>query len=87
MKTEVPRPIVEPVEEVAADLRRLASVVGDRERSSVVRLSARLAYLDRLRVACDQLEVRHSIDTLRGLYRRFEVQRCERELSRRGLVL
>lgn len=83
----VPWATVEPIEIVAADLRRLADVVTDPGRSALVRLSARLAYLDRLRAACCQLEVAHSIDRLRGLHRRFEVQRCERELARRGLAL
>ena len=87
MSAQTVRATTEPVEVVASDLRRLASVVADPERSSLVRLSARLAYLDRLRVACEQLEVGHSIDALRGLHRRFEVKRCERELARRGLVL
>jgi len=77
----------DPIERVAADLRRLAAVVADRERSNVVRVGARLAYLDRLRDACAQLDVTHRLDELRGLARRFEVQRCERALSRLGLVL
>ena len=77
----------DPIERLAADLRRLAAVVADPDRSNVVRVGARLAYLDRLRDACCQLEVEHRLDELRGLARRFEVQRCERALARLGLVL
>ncbi len=77
----------DPVERVAADLRRLARVSADRQRSNVVRVGARLAYLDRLRDACAQLEVHHRLDELRGTWRGLEVERCERELARRGLVL
>jgi len=78
---------VDPVERVAADLRRLSAVYADRERSNVVRVGARLAYTDRLRDACAQLEVAHRLDELRGSWRSLEVERCQRELTRRGLVL
>ncbi len=77
----------EPIEVVASDLRRLAATVADPARPAFVRATARLAFLDRLREACGQLEVPHRLDELRGQHRRFEVERCRRELVRRGLAL
>lgn len=86
-RTAATAPPYDPIERVAADLRRLSGVYADSQRSNVVRMGARLAYIDRLRDACAQLEVAHRLDDLRGSLRRFEVQRCERELGRRGLAL
>jgi hypothetical protein len=78
-----------PLEQVAANLRRLRAVVAcDAHRSAAHQMGNRLAY-DRVLVqACDMLDVQHDLGkTSTGLDRDIERFRLEAELERAGVVL
>jgi hypothetical protein len=78
-----------PIEQVAANLRRLRAVVaGDANRSAAHQMGNRLAY-DRVLVqACEMLDVPHDLDKeSAGLERDIERFRLEAELERAGVVI
>lgn len=78
-----------PLEEVAANLRRLRSVVAtDSKRSAAHQMGNRLAYDRVLAQACDMLDVQHNLSTeSMGLERDIERFRLEAELERAGVVI
>ncbi|HYP46662.1 MAG TPA: hypothetical protein VEQ66_15870 [Propionibacteriaceae bacterium] len=78
-----------PLEEVAANLRRLRRVVaGDAHRSAAHQIGNRLAYDRVLAQACDMLGVQHDLtEDCRGLERDIERIRLEAELERAGVVI
>ena len=78
-----------PIEEVAANLRRLRTVVAtDSKRSAAHQIGNRLAYDRVLAQACDMLNVPHDLDAgSSGLDRDIERFRLEAELERAGVVL
>lgn len=78
-----------PLEEVAANLRRLRRVVaGDAHRSAAHQLGNRLAYDRVLTQACDMLSVEHDLgQDCYGLDRDIERFRLEAELERVGVII
>ena len=78
-----------PLEQLAADLRRLRSLLGqDEHRSAAHQMGNRLAY-DRLMIQiCEMLHIEHELnrDSL-GVERDIERFRVEAELERAGVVL
>jgi len=78
-----------PLEQVAANLRRLRSVVaGDAHASAAHQMGNRLAYDRVLIQACEMLNVEHDLDReSTGLDRDIERFRLEAELERAGVVL
>ena len=77
-----------PIEHIAADLRRLSRArVGVASRSGVWFVAVQRAYDDRLRLACQALEVPEYLDRLDGIDREIERLRVEGELQAAGLVL
>lgn len=78
-----------PIEQVAANLRRLRAVVaGDAHRSAAHQMGNRLAYDRVLAQACDMLDVKHDLDQeSSGLERDIERFRLEAELERAGVVI
>lgn len=77
-----------PVEQLAADLRRLAAAVRDLPRgtSRARQVGLLMAYDDVLTAACRALDVRHSLATLSsGLDRDLERLRVEGALEAAGL--
>lgn len=83
------RPKGVPLEEVAANLRRLRRVVaGDAHQSAAHQMGNRLAYDRVLAQACDMLGVQHGLsEDCRGLDRDIERFRLEAELERAGVVI
>jgi hypothetical protein len=78
-----------PIEQVAANLRRLrAAVACDANRSAAHQIGNRLAY-DRVLVqACDMLGVVHDLDkNSGGIERDIERFRLEAELERAGVII
>jgi hypothetical protein len=78
-----------PIEDVAANLRRLRNVVAtDAHRSAAHQIGNRLAY-DRVLVqACEMLNVEHDLgQESTGLERDIERFRLEAELERAGVVI
>ena len=77
------------VEQLAADLRRLRSLLGqDEHRSAAHQMGNRLAY-DRLMIQiCEMLDIEHELsgDSI-GVERDIERFRVEAELERAGVVL
>jgi hypothetical protein len=83
-----PEPTHEPIEEVAADLRRLGRQrLGVAASSAVWHAAVTRAYDERLRVACQCLEVPEHLDELDGIDLEIERIRVEGELIEAGLVL
>ena len=78
-----------PLEQLAADLRRLRTVVRtDGHRSGAQQLGDRLAYDQVLMQACSMLEIEHELaDNTVGLERDIERIRIEAELERAGVMV
>lgn len=78
-----------PLEQVAANLRRLRSVVaGDAHRSAAHQMGNRLAYDRVLIQACQMLDIEHDLGReSAGLDRDIERFRIEAELERAGVVI
>ena len=78
-----------PLEQLAADLRRLRALLGqDEHRSAAHQMGNRLAY-DRLMIQiCEMLDIEHELggDSV-GVERDIERIRVEAELERAGVVL
>jgi biopolymer transport protein ExbB/TolQ len=78
-----------PIEQLAADLRRLRSILGsDAHRSAAHQMGNRLAYDKLLSQVCEMLEIEHELegDSI-GFERDIERIRVEAELERAGLIL
>ena len=78
-----------PIEQLAADLRRLRAIVGsDAHRSAAHQMGNRLAYDKLLMQVCEMLEIEHDLeaDSI-GFERDIERIRVEAELERAGLIL
>src|SRR5919107_5432650 len=78
-----------PIEQLAADLRRLRALLGqDEHRSAAHQMGNRLAY-DRLMIQiCQMLDIEHELDRdSLGVERDIERFRVEAELERAGVVL
>ena len=78
-----------PIEQLAADLRRLrAAVSHDQHRSAAHQVGNRLAY-DRILIdVCAMLEIEHELDrALHGIEQDIERVRVEAELERAGIVV
>lgn len=78
-----------PLEQVAANLRRLRGVVTrDAHRSAAHQMGDRLAYDQVLMQACEMLEIEHDLrGETAGMERDIERLRVEAELERAGVVL
>jgi hypothetical protein len=78
-----------PIEQVAANLRRLRAVVAaDANRSAAHQMGNRLAYDRVLAQACEMLNVEHDLGLeSSGLERDIERFRLEAELERAGVVI
>ena len=78
-----------PLEQVAANLRRLRVVLtGDAHRSAAHQMGNRLAYDQVLIQACGMLEIEHDLGgESAGMERDIERLRVEAELERAGVVL
>ncbi len=78
-----------PVEQLAADLRRLrVAVATDQRRSATHQLANRVAYDQLLMQACQMLNVPHElVKNTAGPERDIERIRVEAELERAGIVL
>ncbi|MET0693638.1 MAG: hypothetical protein ABWX96_21600 [Propionibacteriaceae bacterium] len=78
-----------PIEQVAANLRRLRSVVAaDAHRSAAHQMGNRLAYDRVLAQACDMLGVEHDLAiNSSGMERDIERFRLEAELERAGVII
>jgi hypothetical protein len=78
-----------PIEQLAADLRRLRAILGsDAHRSAAHQMGDRLAYDKLLRQVCEMLEIEHELDgDSIGFERDIERIRVEAELERAGLIL
>ncbi len=78
-----------PVEQLAADLRRLrVAVATDQRRSATHQLANRVAYDQLLMQACQMLNVSHELGkNTAGPERDIERIRVEAELERAGIVL
>jgi hypothetical protein len=78
-----------PIEQLAADLRRLRAILGtDAHRSAAHQMGNRLAYDKLLMQVCGMLEIEHDLagDSI-GFERDIERIRIEAELERAGLIL
>ena len=77
-----------PIETIATDLRRLRSQRdGVAQRSPVWFTAVEKAYDERLRLACDRLDIEAHLDELTGMDREIERLRVEGELEAAGLRL
>ncbi len=78
-----------PIEQLAADLRRLRMTVAtDQRRSATHQLANRVAYDQLLMQVCEMLAVPHDLDKKTGGPERdIERIRVEAELERAGIVL
>src|SRR6476620_12385286 len=78
-----------PIEQVAADLRRLrAAIAGDEHRSAAHQMGNRLAYDRVLIQACDMLGMEHELNQeTSGIERDIERLRVEADLERVGVVI
>ena len=78
-----------PIEQLAADLRRLrVAVATDHQRSATHQLANRVAYDQLLMQACEMLDVPHDLGkNTAGPERDIERLRVEAELERAGVVL
>jgi len=83
-----PAPVGPPIEQIAADLRRLGRQrLGVATRSTVWFTAVQRAYDDRLRMACRSLAIEQHLDELRGVDLEIERVRVEGELAGAGLML
>jgi len=82
-------PLGPPIEQIAADLRRLAGTLASSASSwSALRYEAtQHAYDQLLRAACRALVIEEHIDELSGVDREIERVRVEGELQAAGLVV
>ena len=78
-----------PIEQLAADLRRLRAILGtDAHRSAAHQMGNRLAYDKLLMQVCEMLEIEHDLEGESiGFERDIERIRVEAELERAGLIL
>ena len=78
-----------PIEQLAADLRRLRAILGsDAHRSAAHQMGNRLAYDKLLMQVCGMLEIEHDLESESiGFERDIERIRVEAELERAGLIL
>lgn len=78
-----------PIEQLAADLRRLRTAAAtDQQRSATHQLANRVAYDQLLMQACEMVSVSHDLDKkTTGPERDIERIRVEAELERAGIVL
>jgi hypothetical protein len=78
-----------PIEQLAADLRRLRAILGtDAHRSAAHQMGNRLAYDKLLMQVCGMLEIEHDLEGESiGFERDIERFRVEAELERAGLIL
>jgi hypothetical protein len=78
-----------PIEQLAADLRRLRAILGtDARRSAAHQMGNRLAYDKLLMQVCEMLEIEHDLEGESiGFERDIERIRVEAELERAGLIL
>lgn len=82
------RPAVPPIEQVAADLRRLAEQrAGVARRSPVWFTAVQRAYDDRLRTACQSLRVEQHLGELTGVDLEIERVRVAGALEQAGMDL
>jgi hypothetical protein len=86
---QLPRePAGPPIEQVAADLRRLANQrLGVGRRSEIWFAAVQRAYDDRLRVACRELDVEEHLGELDGIDLDIERVRVEGSLQAAGMNL
>ena len=84
-----PHPAGRPIEQLAADLRRLrVAVATDQQRSATHQLANRVAYDQLLMQACAMLNIEHDLGKkTAGPERDIERIRVEAELERAGIVL
>lgn len=83
---EPPQPVGPPIEQIAADLRRLSGQrLGIATRSTVWFVAVQRAYDDRLRLACHALEIEQHLDDLQGVDLEIERVRIEGELIAAGV--
>jgi hypothetical protein len=78
-----------PIEQLAADLRRLrAALAGDEHRSAAHQMGNRLAYDQLLSQICQMLNIEHELggDSI-GIDRDIERFRVEAELERAGVMI
>ena len=78
-----------PIEQLAADLRRLRAILGtDAHRSAAHQMGNRLAYDKLLMQVCGMLDIEHDLEGESiGFERDIERFRVEAELERAGLIL
>jgi hypothetical protein len=78
-----------PIEQLAADLRRLRAILGtDAHRSAAHQMGNRLAYDKLLMQVCEMLEIENDLDgDSIGFERDIERIRVEAELERAGVIL
>ena len=78
-----------PIEQLAADLRRLRAILSsDAHRSAAHQMGNRLAYDKLLTQVCGMLDIEHELDRESiGFERDIERIRVEAELERAGLIL
>ena len=79
-----------PLEQLAADLRRLRGLLGqDERRSAAHQMGNRLAYDRLIKQICEMLSIEHELDgeSVVGVERDIERFRVEAELERAGVVL
>jgi biopolymer transport protein ExbB/TolQ len=78
-----------PIEQLAADLRRLRAILGtDAHRSAAHQMGNRLAYDKLLMQVCEMLDIEHDLEGESiGFERDIERFRVEAELERAGLIL
>lgn len=85
---EPPAPVGPPIEQIAADLRRLnRQRLGIATRSTVWFTAVQRAYDERLRLACASLTIEHHLGDLDGVDLEIERVRVEGELLAAGMVL
>ncbi|WP_239133998.1 hypothetical protein [Rugosimonospora africana] len=81
-------PVGPPIEQIAADLRRLGQQrIGVATRSTVWFAAVQRAYDQRLGLACHELEIVEHLDELTGIDLDIERVRIEGELQNAGLTL
>jgi hypothetical protein len=78
-----------PIEQLAADLRRLRGVIAaDEHRSAAHQIGNRIAYDRVLIQACDMLGIEHELNAeTSGMERDIERLRVEADLERAGVVI
>jgi hypothetical protein len=85
---EVARPAGPPIEQIAADLRRLGKQrIGVAAHSPIWFAAVQRAYDDRLSMACLELEIPQHLGELTGLDQEIERVRIEGELTAAGILL